>query len=63
MKKKVKTSYELLHEKMLANREAEEWIAFERIVEMLPKIYEPNPEWMDKKNRTWGYNKLTTKNN
>ena len=24
MKKKVKTSYELLHEKMLANKEAEE---------------------------------------
>ena len=51
--KKVKTSHELLHEKMLAQKEEQRTNDFLRELPLLPNYFNPNEEWMSDDNRTW----------
>jgi len=49
------TSTEKLYRKIKEGADAQNWEIAKEQLKLVPNIYKPNPEWMDKKNRTWGY--------
>ena len=48
-------STDKLYSKIRETEDARNWEIAKTQLKLVPCIYKPNPEWMDKKNRTWGY--------